>query len=362
MSTEIVKVEPGKGGQGTKAIVAFLNERQTSIQEAAGKYFTAETLIKLYATAAMKESKLGQCTPISVLNSLVVAAQVGLDPTGVNGEGYLIPYGQNCTFIPGYRGLCKMARRSPNILHIESRLVYRDDEYEVEYGSTPQIHHKPAFDGARGDGDIVAAYAMAWVVGMEYRPFEVMTIAEIDRVMRKSGGPLWKSEKAMMARKTPIRRLCKVLPLNEESAAQLALATSLEDEDTGREPFDGDKTRQSLKTRMRNRAAGRDAQAEQPEGEEPQTEQDEPIRPEASRLGQRVADRFRESVRDAGGSVDGCLDWMRKNDPDAWERVSGSELEDWHPDAMAAMGRYVKAVKRQPVPSAAEVMHEEIPF
>lgn len=178
--------------------------------------------------AMNRQPELLNCTPASLFQSLMMAGQLGLEPDGVLGSAYLIPYGTNCTLIPGYRGLIDLARRSGQIKSIEAHLVRQGDKFECAFGLDPQLSHTPAFPGDEAylkNENIIGAYAVAKLVdGGEQ--FEVMSRAEIDAIRNRSkaskSGP-WVTDFGEMARKTVVRRLFKYLPVSVEMASALEL-------------------------------------------------------------------------------------------------------------------------------------------
>jgi len=194
------------------------------------QHMKPERLIKVALVAISRSPKLSQCTPDSILRSLMIAAELGLDPSGNLGQAYLVPY-QNkyrgtyeCQLIPGYRGLITLARRSGHIKAIEARVVRQKDLFRVKYGLEPELVHKPVLGGEK-DREIVAAYAVA-VLADGTKQFEVMSREEIDAIRSRSQaaeeGP-WKTDYAEMAKKTVVRRLCKYLPLSPEEPIAKAL-------------------------------------------------------------------------------------------------------------------------------------------
>jgi DNA-binding winged helix-turn-helix (wHTH) protein len=75
------------------------------------------------------------------------------------GEAYPVPYGNQCTFIPGYRGLVKLARQSGEVKRIETNVVCEHDQFTFEEGSTFKLVFKRKLDGDRGKPR--GAYALA---------------------------------------------------------------------------------------------------------------------------------------------------------------------------------------------------------
>lgn len=214
------------------------------------KHVTADRLMKIALSLTSKDGNLLACNQMSVLRCVVGAASVGLEVGGLLGEAYLVPFKGECTLIIGYKGLIKLARQSGEIKSIRARVVYKADEFQVEYGLRETITHKPNLESQDlKDEDIVAVYAIA-----EYKDgepqFEVMTRAQVDKIRGRSAsansGP-WVTDYAEMAKKTVIRRLSKVMPLSPEKAQAYTQAIAHENaSDNGEKspiidvPFMGD--------------------------------------------------------------------------------------------------------------------------
>jgi len=111
---------------------------------------------------------------------------------------------------------------------IEARLVYETDDFRLEYGTSPAIHHQP--NVRRSSESIIGAYAVGTLSTAE-KVIEWMTIGEIEAVRQRSkskdDGP-WKTDYSEMTRKTVVRRLCKYLPLSPELAQALAVEDNAE--------------------------------------------------------------------------------------------------------------------------------------
>jgi recombination protein RecT len=209
----------------------MLEKAKGSMAMVVPRHVTPERLIKLALVAASRTPRLLECTPESIVQGVMSAAQLGLDVGGVLGSAYLVPYKNRNTsryeaqFIPGYRGLIDLARRSGSIESIEARVVKEKDIFEFEYGLFPKLRHVPT--SAADTGATTYAYAIAKLKdgGLQV---EVMTRAQLDgirgRSRAKDDGP-WVTDTDEMCRKTVVRRLFKYLPVSVE------LATALEIED-----------------------------------------------------------------------------------------------------------------------------------
>jgi recombination protein RecT len=233
----------------------LMEERKDSIQAVIPKHLTAEKLFRLAMIAISRNPGILQCTTTSVIHALTIAGQLGLDPTGVGGQGYIVPYWntriskREATFIPGYRGLIHLARNSGSVRNIEAHVVHEKDVFVLERGLHPILRHVPFLGADRGS--VVGAYVIAWLTPPAFTAsgevvvtgadvlVEYMLVEEMnkirDRVFKKTktqAGP-WSTDEDEMYRKTPVRRICKYLP------ASVELAQAMEQEDAlaqGRQP------------------------------------------------------------------------------------------------------------------------------
>ncbi len=207
----------------------LLEKRKDAFAKVLPRHMNPDRLIKVAMLAISRQPLLLQCTPMSLIQSMMAAAQLGLEPDGVLGSAYLVPYRNNKTgqfeaqLIPGYRGLIDLARRSGQINRIEAHVVRQKDDFDFAFGLEMRLSHRPHFpDDA---GDIIGAYALAELKDGSIQ-VEVMSKADIDAIKARSkakdNGP-WVTDYAEMARKTVVRRLIKYLPLSVELANAVEL-------------------------------------------------------------------------------------------------------------------------------------------
>jgi len=159
------------------------------------------------ALAAMQKNKdLATCTPDSVLLSLMLAAQIGLDAGGTLGHAWLIPYKRECTMQLGFRGMIELAVRSKVVSSVVSEVVYEGEDFSFDRG-TGEIHHPYSFDVDRRDDKIIGAYAIATLPDGK-KLVEMMARSEIEKrkqvAMTKNVWNKWYKE---MAQKTVVKRL-----------------------------------------------------------------------------------------------------------------------------------------------------------
>lgn len=198
-----------------------------------------EKIIRLALMDVSQNNTLRSCEPMTILTSVIHAAALGLQIGPFLGEAYLVPRKGKCTLIPGYKGLAKLAMQGLSISGINARLVYKDDEFDVQYGTQPRIVHRPKLDGSRKDEDIVAAYMVADLRGGGQH-FEVMTRDEVEKRRKSSAagddGP-WVQWYPEQVKKTVVRYGVKLLPASADADAfeRLNAAIELDNRfDTGR--------------------------------------------------------------------------------------------------------------------------------
>jgi recombination protein RecT len=217
-------------------IEKLMESKRGAIEEVISDRLGFSRLLKLTQLAMSRNPKLFDCTPVSILTSVMDAARLGLDPSGTLNSAYLVPHyngrtkQMECQLIPGYGGLIDLVCRSGKVRNVESRVVYHGDEFDVQYGTDPKIVHRPAF-GEKRDETITHAYAVFYFRDGGCQ-FEVMDRMDIDTIRSKAlsktkGYGPWKDHFSEMARKCPIRRAVKTLSIEIDET--LAHAVELND-------------------------------------------------------------------------------------------------------------------------------------
>jgi recombination protein RecT len=199
-----------------QAIKDYIKAYEGEIARALPKVMTPERFTRIAMTAITQTPKLQGCTPQSFIGAMLTAAQLGLEPNTPLGQAYLIPYGNQCQFQIGYKGLMDLAHRSGELKNIEAHVVYENDEFEFEYGLEAKLRHKPAMT-AKGNPTWV--YAVYHLKNGGYA-FEVMSFEDcMEHGKRYSktyrNGP-WQTAPEEMAKKTVLKRLLKYAPMKTE--------------------------------------------------------------------------------------------------------------------------------------------------
>lgn len=217
--TALVKPN-GRNDSPVTALKKFLDARTKNLASYAASRIKPDVLIRLALFEFNNNEWLRRCTPESIYGSLILAAQIGLEPSGIKGEGFLVPYKGKCTFQPGWRGLVKLALRSKAVKSLFAHVAYENDVYRVFLGSDPRIEHEPHLAGDRGE--IIGAYAVA-VMDNGTTDVEPMTLGDLQKIKDHASksrggnpGPAYNDWEDQMFRKAPIRRLAKRLPLGDD--------------------------------------------------------------------------------------------------------------------------------------------------
>jgi recombination protein RecT len=214
---------------------SLLDKNRAQFQAALPKHLSVERMLRVMLTAVQRTPQLLDCTQASLFGALLQSAQLGLEPDGVMGHAYLIPFwnskrsAHEAQFLPGYKGLIDLARRSGTISTIEARVVHDDDVFHFRFGLEPQLEHVPKLVG-KETPTLTAVYALCRLRdgGLQ---FEVMSRAEVEAIRERSrakdSGP-WKTDYEAMAKKTVLRRLVKLLPTSIEAQRAVALDEAAE--------------------------------------------------------------------------------------------------------------------------------------
>lgn len=219
-----------KIGTPQKGVLEFLQSDGFKAQLALAlpKFFGVDRFTRAAITEFRLNTALQECSTPSVLGYFMQAASYGLEPSGALGQCWPVPFynkktgAKECQFIPGYRGMASIARRSGEVITIDAQIVHMKDEFELVYGLEQNLTHKPCLDD--DPGPMRGAWCIVRFKDGSYQ-FAFMTKAQINkhraRSKAASSGP-WVSDYEEMAKKTVFRSLFKWLPISIEQAEVLA--------------------------------------------------------------------------------------------------------------------------------------------
>lgn len=209
-----------------KTIFDLIRDQEAGFARALPSMISAERFVRVAITAIRTKPALARCTQQSLLGALMLSAQLGLEPSGPLGHAYLVPFGNEVTFIIGYKGMIDLARRSGAISSIYAECVYEGDEFSWQRGLHPDIVHKPLAADRDDASKITHVYAVARFKGEGEEPqFEVLTRAQVETYRKRSkqpNGEMWTKDYPIASKKTALRRLFSWLPSSVETSQAIA--------------------------------------------------------------------------------------------------------------------------------------------
>lgn len=216
----------------------FLESGKGAVAMALPKHLKPDRMLRLALTAFSTTPKLRQCTGQSILASIVVASQLGLEP-GVAGQGWLIPYKSTCTFVPGWQGLVSLLNNSGRAT-AWTGAVFEGDHWDFQLGSAPRCVHVPGPNF--GDPEkMIWVYACGKVNGSEQPVVEAWPIARVwkhrDRFNKVGRDHYSFAHPEMYARKVVLLQVLKYMPRSIElnnaivaaNAAENGMSSKVED-------------------------------------------------------------------------------------------------------------------------------------
>jgi recombination protein RecT len=212
------------------ALSTYLERLKPQMALALPRHMNPDRMMRLALTAFSQNRQLQACTPQSIAASLMTAGQLGLEP-GINGAGYLIPYGETCTFVPGWRGLVDLVSRS-GLATVFTGVIYSDQTYRFTDGARRDlvIENETDLDAPE---DVTHAYAVGWVRGADMPHIELWRVSKIAKHRDKYNKVGMKHysfrDWEMYARKVPLLQVLKYLPCSVELSNAIAVSNAAEE-------------------------------------------------------------------------------------------------------------------------------------
>jgi recombination protein RecT len=223
---------------------SLLANAKDKIAAALPRHMTPERMVRVALTAFYRTPGLWDVDPLTVAGAVIQASELGLEPNGVLGHAYLVPFWnkqakrRECQLLVGYKGYIDLARRSGRVLAVNAHIVHAADDFECELGTEEFCKHKPLLyrkDQRTGNiisvaeedrGPMILTYGFAKLRD-EGTALELMSIADVEKIRQNDSSapnsPAWTDHYAWMVRKTVLRQLCKLLPLSIEMQTAVGL-------------------------------------------------------------------------------------------------------------------------------------------
>ncbi|KKK82453.1 hypothetical protein LCGC14_2803230, partial [marine sediment metagenome] len=228
MTTTTEKTSLIKVGEEVQRVKEFFNTPaiKEGLQRAlpqAGVSF--ERLMSTLVSCVHKKPGLLLCERGSLFQSIVRAAQMGLEIDSPLGHAHLVPFGGQVQLIIGYKGLITLAYRDPHLVSLEAHAVGPHDDFEYRLGTKPFIDHKPDLKQWTLEPEtLVAVYAVAKMRNggevIEIVPGGVIEQLCTDQIAKHKGESPWRYHFGAQARKTAIRRIANHLPKSAEDSTR----------------------------------------------------------------------------------------------------------------------------------------------
>jgi recombination protein RecT len=208
-------------------------------------HLTPAKFVQVVINEVKKSDKLlkaFQENPASMFASILAGAEIGLVPSDLLGEFYLIPrsmkqdngqYKLTITPQVGYKGMVKILLRSGEIENIDAQVVYAGEKFKVSLGTNPKLEHTPKYDIERTADKITHAYAIAYYKSGKPQ-FSVLTRDEIIAIRDRSKYPnnLYFNDKEnpnrWMEKKSVLMQLSKLLDKDYYGSKAIELDSRIE--------------------------------------------------------------------------------------------------------------------------------------
>jgi len=215
-------------------IMEAIDRQKPGFLDGVPKGFDGEKFVRVCKTIVRESPALQQCSIQSLLGSMMVSAQLGMELD--LSEAHIIPYGNKAQFQMGYRGLLKLANNSGKIKSVHYNKICEGEDYEYEEGKNFKFSHTPNLLSDRSK--VIAYYAYAHLENEGFA-VHVMTLQEIQdhgkrfsRAYNAKTSP-WKTDFDAMAYKTVLIQLAdKKLPKATQSEAMMRLAQAVQKDST----------------------------------------------------------------------------------------------------------------------------------
>lgn len=222
--TQVEKAKKALAKTQTMDIATLIQRSAAELGKALPAHMRPERIVRIALTTLRMNPNLYKCNPQSFLAALFQSAQLGLEPN-VEGQAYIIPYGENAQFQIGYKGYVELFFRHQSALSLDMQEVRENDDFDYQYGTESFIKHRPAL---KDRGEVIAYYAVA----------KLKDGASLFKVMSKddcldhgkkhsknfsSPSSTWKKDQDAMCKKTVLIQLMKLLPKSIEIQKALAM-------------------------------------------------------------------------------------------------------------------------------------------
>lgn len=210
-----------------KRITDLRDQISDSVPPSVRQFYTPDRLFSV-VRQIVNNPKVLECTPDSIIESVMSCARYGLLPGKPMDHAALIPYKGVCTFQIMGKGLMNLAYRTGIVETVITDAVHEEDLFEYERTDTgdkfrhvPNLKAKRSAGGDFGkDATIYAVYCRILMKGGMSPLTVVMTKDEIEKIRnssRANDGDAWKYWYWRKAENAVMKRTCIRVPFPENS-------------------------------------------------------------------------------------------------------------------------------------------------
>lgn len=216
--TELTEqLERAAAPKEVRTVLDLIEQMRPEVEKSLQSEGAAEILVRHYYSAIRYNDLLLQCTPDSLVASMLLTAQLRLEP-GPLGHVYLIPFKNTkrnvheVVFLIGYTGIIELGRRG-GAVGLRADVVYDGDEYERPWMNEKGSHWRLVPAPEEGQGDPVGALVV-WREGTERMGLD-MPMSRVDTAIKASRNPKASElrEVPWYIKKTAVRYARPWLPL-----------------------------------------------------------------------------------------------------------------------------------------------------
>lgn len=214
-SASIKKLEPETARK-------YIESRMPDFARMLPEHINSNRFLTIVMNEFRRNPKLLDCSVPSLIGALMQCAQTGLEP-GPLQQCALIPYAGEIQFQIMYKGLIRLMWNSKEVKWINAEVVHENDNFNYQQGLNPSLHHEPTLEIP---GEKIAVYAASKLINGGAM-FKVLTSDEVKKVKKKSKakfeeGKPWFDWEDEMWKKTALKRLGKLMPLDTETSRKIA--------------------------------------------------------------------------------------------------------------------------------------------
>lgn len=217
----------------------FMEQKKDLIAASLPKSITPDRLIGVFTMILRSSPELAACSQGSLVSAIIQTVQYGLTPGNI-GHCHYVPfnnkqkdgsYRKEVQFILGYKGIVELVNRCGKAVILSTEVVYENDDFEYSLGLNPILNHVPT-SGERGQ--IIGVYCVAKNLVANEKIFIYLKKEDIDKVRKSSKAGQsnyspWSTWYEEMAKKTAIKRICKLLPISVDVQQKISSDETIKD-------------------------------------------------------------------------------------------------------------------------------------